>query len=60
MAMVLLYSESLICLSDGFLTLTGSLPWVGLACSVDLMSKQHMFTPCWKWSISDPMLHSMV
>lgn len=57
MAMVSLYSESLICLLDGFLTLTGSLPWVGL---VDLMSEQQMFTAFWKWSISDPILHSIV
>lgn len=39
MAMARLYSESLICLPDGFLARTGSLPWVGLACLLDLMSK---------------------
>lgn len=53
MAMVRLYSESLVCLPDGFLTLTGSLPWVGLTCMVDLMSEQQMFTARWKGSISD-------
>lgn len=43
MAMEGLRSESLICLPDGFLTLTGSLPWVGLTYLVDLMSEQQMF-----------------
>ena len=37
------------------LTLTGSVPWVGLACLVVLMSEQHMFTVLWNWPISDPV-----
>ncbi len=60
MAMMRLYTESLICLPDGFLTLTGSLPWVGLTCLVDLMSEQQMFTAFWKRSISDPIPRSTV
>lgn len=59
-AMVKLYRESLICLHDGFFTLTGSLPWVGLVSFVDLMSEQQMFTAFWKRSISDPIHHSTV
>lgn len=60
MAMVRLYSESLICLPDGFLTLAGSLPRVGLACLVDLMSEQRMLSAFWKQAISDPILRSTV
>lgn len=58
MAMERLYSESLICLPDGFLTLSGSLPWVGLTCLVDLMSEQQTFTVFWNRSTSDPILRS--
>lgn len=54
-----LYSESLVCLLDAFLTLPGSLPRVGLAYMVDLMSELQMFTALWNGSISDPKLCSV-
>lgn len=45
------YSESLICLLDGFLALVGPLPQVELTC---------LFGAFWKCSISDPILRSTV
>lgn len=55
-----LYSESLVCLLDAFLTLSGTLTYVGLICVVDLMSAQQMFTAPWSGSISDQSLRSTV
>lgn len=60
MAMVRPYSESLVCLLDGFLALSGALTCVGAVRAVDSMTAQQMFSAPWRGSIPDQSLHSTV
>lgn len=53
MAMARPYSESLVCLLDGFLALSGALTCVGAVRAVDSMTAQQMFSAPWRGSIPD-------
>lgn len=59
MAMERLYSESFICLPDGFLALTGSVPWAGLSVFGGIWwANSECSLRFWSGSISDPVLRS--